>query len=62
MIGLRILERQRQVAERHIQAFADIREKVELDRRTLANILAGTHDTSWVDARLRAIGCDPIPR
>jgi regulator of RNase E activity RraA len=38
------------------------REKVEQEKVTLANIAAGKHDTSWVDARLRAIGCDPTPR
>ena len=38
------------------------REKVALEEKTLANIKAGTHDTSWVDARLKAIGCDPTPR
>lgn len=38
------------------------REKVALEHKTLANIRAGTHDTSWVDARLKALGCDPTPR
>ena len=38
------------------------REKVAAEKVTLANIAAGTHDTSWVDARLKAIGCDPTPR
>jgi RraA family protein len=38
------------------------REKVALEAKTIANIRAGTHDTSWVDARLKAIGCDPTPR
>jgi regulator of RNase E activity RraA len=37
-------------------------EKVALEKVTLANISAGKHDTSWVDARLKAIGCDPTPR
>lgn len=38
------------------------REKVALEQTTIANIRAGKHDTSWVDARLKAIGCDPTPR
>jgi regulator of RNase E activity RraA len=38
------------------------RDKVALEHKTIANIRAGTHDTSWVDARLKAIGCDPTPR
>jgi regulator of RNase E activity RraA len=41
---------------------AAAREKVAAEQKTLANIAAGTHDTSWVDAKLRAIGCDPTPR
>jgi len=36
--------------------------KVVAERKTLADIAAGTLDTSWVDARLVAIGCDPSPR
>ncbi|OZI67232.1 RraA family protein [Bordetella genomosp. 11] len=27
------------------------------EEKTFANIAAGTHDTSWVDARLKALGC-----
>lgn len=38
------------------------REKVALEQATIANIRAGKHDTTWVDARLKAIGCDPTPR
>ena len=41
---------------------ADSRAKVALEQKTIANIQAGTHDTSWVDARLKAIGCDPTPQ
>lgn len=41
---------------------AAAREKLAAEQKTLANIAAGTHDTAWVDARLRAIGCDPTPR
>ena len=38
------------------------REKVALEQKTIENIRAGKHDTSWVDARLKALGCDPTPR
>lgn len=41
---------------------AAAREKVELEEKTIANIRAGRHDTAWVDARLKALGCDPTPR
>ena len=37
-------------------------QKVALEQKTITNIRAGKHDTSWVDARLKAIGCDPTPR
>lgn len=38
------------------------REKVALEQTTIENIRTGKHDTSWVDARLKAVGCDPTPR
>ena len=44
------------------QVLAASREKVALEQKTITNIRAGTHDTSWVDARLKALGCDPVPR
>src|SRR3954466_9249385 len=44
------------------QVLAASREKVALEQKTIANIRAGKHDTSWVDARLKALGCDPTPR
>jgi regulator of RNase E activity RraA len=44
------------------RVLADAREKVALEKKTIANIEAGTHDTSWIDARLKAIGCNPTPR
>lgn len=44
------------------RVLAASREKVALEQQTIANIRAGKHDTSWVDARLKAIGCDPTPR
>ena len=44
------------------RVLAASREKVALEEKTIANIDAGKHDTSWVDARLKALGCDPTPR
>lgn len=44
------------------QVLAASRDKVALEQTTTANIRAGKHDTSWVDARLKALGCDPAPR
>lgn len=44
------------------QVLAACREKVALEQKTITNIRAGKHDTSWVDARLKALGCDPTPR
>jgi len=38
------------------------RAKVELEKQTLANMAAGKHDTSWIDATLKRLGCDPTPR
>lgn len=36
--------------------------KSAAEAKTLKNIAAGTLDTSWVDAALKRIGCDPAPR
>jgi regulator of RNase E activity RraA len=44
------------------QVLAASRDKVALEQKTIANIRAGKHDTTWVDARLKALGCDPTPR
>jgi regulator of RNase E activity RraA len=44
------------------RVLAASRDKVAQEKVTLANIAAGKHDTSWIDARLKAIGCDPTPR
>ena len=44
------------------QVLAASRDKVALEQKTIANIRAGTHDTAWVDARLKALGCEPTPR
>ncbi len=37
-------------------------EKMAAEAKTLANIAAGRHDTSWIDAALKRIGCDPQAR
>lgn len=49
--------------------FADVeavltaaRAKAADEQKTLANLAARTHDTSWVDGVLRRIGCDPEPQ
>ena len=44
------------------QVLAAARDKVALEQTTMANIRAGKHDTAWVDARLKALDCDPTPR
>ena len=44
------------------QLLAASRDKVALEHKTIENIRSGKHDTSWVDARLKALGCDPTPR
>ncbi|HZY19658.1 MAG TPA: RraA family protein [Ramlibacter sp.] len=36
--------------------------KAAAEAKTLADIAAGKLDTSWIDATLRRIGCDPTPR
>ena len=36
--------------------------KVAAEVKTLAAIAAGRHDTSWIDAALKRIGCDTQPR
>lgn len=44
------------------RVLAASRDKVALEKVTIANIRSGKHDTSWVDARLKALGCDPVAR
>lgn len=44
------------------EVLAAARDKSAAEARTIANIAAGTHDTAWVDAALKRIGCDPAPR
>jgi regulator of RNase E activity RraA len=39
-----------------------VRKKMEAEKKTLADIAAGTLDTTWIDAALKRIGCDPEPR
>ena len=46
-------------AEEILQA---AQKKVEAEKQTMRNIAAGKHDTSWIDATLQRIGCDPTPR
>lgn len=41
---------------------AATRKKMEAEKKTLADIAAGTLDTTWIDAALQRIGCDPQPR
>jgi regulator of RNase E activity RraA len=35
-------------------------EKAAAEARQMANIEAGTHDASWVDAALRRLGCEGV--
>ncbi|MFL6691343.1 MAG: RraA family protein [Ramlibacter sp.] len=44
------------------EVLAASQKKVVLEQQTMKNLAAGTHDTSWVDQRLKQIGCDPTPR
>jgi RraA family protein len=39
-----------------------VHRKMEAEKQTLADIAADRLDTSWIDATLRRIGCDPQPR
>ena len=34
--------------------------KHEVETKMLADIAAGTLDTSWIDARLKALGCSGV--
>jgi regulator of RNase E activity RraA len=44
------------------EVLAAVRKKMELEKKTLEDIANGTLDTSWIDATLQRIGCDPEPR
>jgi RraA family protein len=44
------------------QVLAATRQKMEAEKKTMRDIAAGTLDTSWIDATLTRLGCDPRPR
>jgi RraA family protein len=44
------------------EVLAATRKKMEAEKKTLADIAAGTLDTSWIDATLKRIGCNTEPR
>jgi len=44
------------------EILAATRRKMDAEMKTLADIAAGQLDTSWIDATLRRIGCDPEPK
>lgn len=44
------------------EVLAATRNKMVLEQKTLADIAAGKLDTSWIEATLKRIGCDPTPR
>jgi regulator of RNase E activity RraA len=37
--------------------YAEVNKKVLLEAEVIANIRKGTHDTSWIDGKLRSLGC-----
>jgi RraA family protein len=41
---------------------AATRQKMEAEKKMLADIAAGRLDTSWIDATLKRIGCNPEPQ
>jgi RraA family protein len=43
------------------QVLAATHKKMEAEKKTLADIAAGRLDTSWIDATLKRIGCNPEP-
>jgi RraA family protein len=44
------------------EVLAATHKKMEAEKQTLADIAAGKLDTTWIDAALKRIGCDPEPR
>lgn len=44
------------------EVLAAVRKKMDLEKKMLADIAAGTLDTTWIDATLKRLGCDPEPR
>jgi RraA family protein len=43
------------------QLLAATHKKMEAEKKTMADIAAGRLDTSWIDATLKRLGCDPEP-
>lgn len=41
------------------EILAATRKKMDMEKQMLADIAAGTLDTTWIDATLRRIGCNP---
>ena len=37
-------------------------QKMDAEKKMLADIAAGKLDTAWIDATLRRIGCNPEPQ
>ncbi len=37
-------------------------QKMDAEKKMLADIAAGTLDIAWIDATLRRIGCNPEPQ
>ena len=44
------------------EVLAATRKKMELEKKMLADIAAGTLDTTWIDATLIRLGCNTEPR
>ncbi|HEX2544745.1 MAG TPA: RraA family protein [Ramlibacter sp.] len=44
------------------EILAATRKKMDAEKQTLADIAAGKLDTSWIDAKLRSLGCNPEPQ
>ena len=44
------------------EILAASQKKLEAEQVTIRNIAAGTHDTAWIDAKLKQIGCNTEPR
>jgi RraA family protein len=44
------------------EVLAATRKKMEQEKQTMADIAAGKLDTSWIDAKLRSLGCNPEPQ
>ena len=44
------------------EVLAATRKKMDAEKQTMADIAAGKLDTSWIDAKLRSLGCNPEPQ